>query len=279
MTPTPAPELPGSAGPAVSVICTVRNGARTIGAAIDSIIAQDMPDWTMIIVDDGSIDETPSILRRYQASEPRLWCIQCGRVGRGEALRVAVDAAATEFVAIQDGDDISHPSRLRLQVEMARSRVEFDVLCTGHVLVRGYGPAEWPDLISTPIYVEDVTRTLATRNPVIHSSVLMRRAALRSVGGYDTSRQRQFDYDLWVRMAARGSRLGKMDAALAAKRLHEAQSFERRQRLRFLVGSVSVQLRAIRALRGGIGPLLSLPARLAWNLLPARARGKSSRNR
>jgi teichuronic acid biosynthesis glycosyltransferase TuaG len=261
------------ASPTVSVICTARNAAATIVATIESVLAQDMPDWEMVVVDDGSTDDTVAVVSRYARADPRIKLVATGGIGRGRALNRAIAEAKADLVANLDADDEGHPCRLRCQLEALKRYPDFDLLCTDYVAISGYGSPRWPDhLGSAPPPVVDVTSRLMFENPVIHSSVLMKKSLLRKVGGYSETRKTQLDYDLWVRLATVGGALGKIDAPLTARRIHQAQSFEKRRRLSYIMSSVKIQLRAIRGLGGGAVPLMTVPARVVWGLLPAAPR-------
>ena len=130
--------------PEVSVICTARNAARTIAATLDSIMDQKgMPYWEMIVVDDGSTDDTASVGEAYQAREPRLRLFRLLKArGRAAALNVALRIAKADLVANIDADDVAHPRRLRLQhANMLSSNI--DVLGTAAIPWRGQ---IWPGL-------------------------------------------------------------------------------------------------------------------------------------
>jgi cellulose synthase/poly-beta-1,6-N-acetylglucosamine synthase-like glycosyltransferase len=266
--------------PKVSVICTARNAAATIAATLDSILAQDMPDWEMVIVDDGSTDETVTVVSRYARADPRIRLVTTGGIGRGRALNRAIAEAKADLVANLDADDESHPCRLRCQLEALERHPDFDLLCTDYVAILGYGSPQWPNhLGSAALPVVNVTSRLMFENPVIHSSALMKKSLLRKIGGYSETRNTQLDYDLWVRLATVGGALGKLHAPLTARRIHQAQLFENRRRLHYIIESVKIQVRAIRGLRGGAVPFMTVPLRIAWSLLPAASREyiKSSR--
>jgi glycosyltransferase involved in cell wall biosynthesis len=266
--------------PQVSVICTARNAAATIGATLESILAQNMSGWEMIVVDDGSTDETVAVTSRYAGADPRIRLVTTGGIGRGPALNRAIAEARAGLVANLDADDESHPCRLRCQLEALQRHQDFDLLCTGHVAISGYGSPQWPDQLGlAPLPVVNVTSRLMFENPVIHSSALMRKSLLREVGGYSETRKTQLDYDLWVRLAMAGGALGKIDAPLTARRIHQAQSFENRRRVNYIMESVRIQVRAIRGLGGGAVPLMTVPLRVAWNLVPAAPREYIKRSR
>lgn len=258
--------------PQVSVITTVRNGTAYLDALVESVRSQSLADWEWIIVDDGSTDRTPEILESLAATDHRIRLVRAGRIGRGRALNLAIEQSSAPLIAIIDADDVAHPERLERQAAVLRSRPTFALLATQTVFFRADQPV-WPSLPageSAP--VRDVTASVAYGNSIVHSSVMMRRDALLAVGGYDASRSGQFDYDLWVRLVAAGYRLGFLEAPLAGKRFHDNQAFEKRNRLRYLLGAARIQARAIRVGRAGPASWLVLLGRFCWGMLPGYLR-------
>jgi hypothetical protein len=149
---------------------------------------------------------------------------------------------------------------------------------TEPIIVNGAAARMWPEVdTSAPVVVADITRALAVHNPVVHSSAMMRKPVILALGGYDEARRFVFDYDLWVRWAAAGIRLGRIQLPLPAKRTNPGQSYLHSSHLPYHFAGVSIQIHAIRAL--GIRPR-SLPLialRFLWGVLPPRARANSRR--
>ena len=260
----------------VSVVCTARNAAPTIARSIASVRAQDMADWEMVVVDDGSSDATAAIVAAQADADPRIRLVRTEGVGRGRALNLALAQARFPLVANLDADDDCHPSRLARQRAAMAAHPGFALLCTDYLIVHDDEPCVWEPLPARSPPPREITRRLVRHNPVIHSSVMLRAEALRAVGGYREDLRTHFDYDLWIRLAAAGQRLGRLDLPLASKRLHAGQSFERRRRIAYLANSAGMQLRAIRTL-GGWGHLPLVAARFAWGLVPDRLRGHFGR--
>jgi len=259
----------------VSVICTARNAAPTIKATIRSIIAQDFQNWEMIIVDDGSTDDTVGVIHAFAQADPRISFVATEGIGRGQALNRALAEAEADLVANIDADDESHPYRLRYELEAMRQHPEFAIVATEYVIVNAAASPVWPSIDPGPAFaVEDVTRALAIRNPICHSSAMMRKTAVIGLGGYNEDILTE-DYDLWVRCAAAGLRLGQIQTPLVAKRIHPDQKYMHAARARYLGASFLVQWRAVRIV--GLGAyylpvMVALPVivalRLAWLVLP-----------
>ena len=102
---------------------TVYNGERYLSEAIRSIQSQSLSDFEFVIVDDGSEDRTPEILREAQA-DSRIRVISKPRLGRARALNVAWTNACGTYIANLDADDIAYPSRLEKQLGFLRQHRE-----------------------------------------------------------------------------------------------------------------------------------------------------------
>ena len=252
---------------------TVKNGGRYLREAVDSIRAQDMTDWEAVIVDDGSADDTPAYLERLPSEDSRFRVKLTSGVGRGTALNIAVSMCRADILTNLDADDLAHPQRARVLVEVMGQYPEFVVITGRSQLATNYSVPEWISGRQVVADVADVTPRLAHANPVGHSSVGIRRSAMEVVDGYDEKRSSQFDYDLWVRLALEGYRLGGIDATLGAKRSHKGQSYERSAHLRYASRSALVQWRAVRGL--GVNRFfgaIRIGARIVWACVPVKGR-------
>lgn len=258
--------------PLIHVYMTVRNGRGWVVPAIRSVMRQSFGDWQLIVVDDGSSDGTGERVMELAREDARITYISTSGLGRGPALNLALSKCTAALLANLDADDVAHPERLKIQVEMARLHPEYSLFCADTVTFVDESSPIWPERPVSPLGVQEVTAQLAYRNPVNHSSVLVRREALLAVNGYDAGRPSQFDYDLWVRMAGAGFRLARIRAPLTGKRVHGGQHFESGGHFFYILRSLRVQLRAIMLLRAGVKAWLYLAARFVWAMLPRRVR-------
>ena len=193
-----------------------RDAAATLAEALASLAAQDLADFELVAVDDGSHDGSSEVLRsRWPAA--RLALLQPGRVGLVAALNLGLAHCRGELVARMDADDVATADRLRLQSAYLDAHPEVaitgaKVRCFGGApLGQGYRLYEaWLNELLTH---EDIERELFVESPLAHPSVMARRQVLAGLGGYH-DRSWPEDYDLWLRAAARGLRFGKVDAVL-----------------------------------------------------------------
>lgn len=198
------------AAPRVSILLPVRDGAATLEPALASLSAQTYTNFELIAVDDGSRDETPRILARAAAIDPRVRMRSTPPRGIVSALETARRGARGEYLARMDADDVARPERLARQVAVLDARPEAGVV-GGHVRIvprdgstRGRRRYEaWLNGLTTS---DEVERDLFVECPLAHPTWMLRREAVESVGGY-RDRGWPEDHDLLLRLRAAGWRL------------------------------------------------------------------------
>lgn len=203
--------------PQVSVLLPVRDAAPTLEECLRSLLAQTLEDHEVIAVDDGSTDESAAILERA-AGDARLRIVRTSARGLVSALNTALALARAPLVARMDADDVSDPDRLRLQARRLARDAATAILGSRVRLLPLPGRASrgmeayvaWQNGL---VDHEAIVRDLYVESPFAHPSVMMRRDAVRALGGY-----REFggpeDYDLWLRAHEAGLRFGKLQAPL-----------------------------------------------------------------
>jgi glycosyltransferase involved in cell wall biosynthesis len=195
---------------------TVRNGARFVGQAIESLARQTDSNFEIVVVDDGSTDETAEILQQH--ARQGLTVRTSEGMGRVKALREAIQIAHGSLIAILDADDIALPTRLAVQREYLRKHPDVALLGTGAIEFDEQG--EWQRRVVTG--PDRVRRALGMYNPFFHSSIMFRRTAYDAVGGYVEDGGWGHDKDLLIRIAARFS-VDILPAPLIRYRRHRAQ--------------------------------------------------------
>ena len=210
--------------PTVSLLVTAhRPDPIRFADALDGACGQRDVETEVVVVVDGSLGEGAEAVVEERTHD--LTVLRPGRVGRAAALNRGIDLATGEYVAIQDADDRSHADRSHHQALLLADRDDLSLVAGG--AQRRYGPPmpiDWT--LGDEADVHRVGDRLYVRNPLVHSAVLFRRADVLALGGYDETRQRLVDYDLYLRLAGTGHGLGRTDQPVVAKYMHDDQAFE-----------------------------------------------------
>lgn len=187
----------------VSVVMPAYNAERYVKESVVSILQQTLTDIELIIVDDGSTDNTPSILRRLAASDSRIRLITQSNAGVTVSLNRGVAAARSDIIARMDADDVSLPDRLQVEYDYISSHSDTVLVGTDYNIINMSG-----DILSrvhVPNEDEDLRTLLRLNSPFAHGSVMYRKADFEHAGGYRKDGGSAEDYDLWVRLAGIGT--------------------------------------------------------------------------
>jgi glycosyltransferase involved in cell wall biosynthesis len=256
--------------PVVSIVTSVRDGAATLETSLGSVLSQDLREIELIVVDDGSRDDSWPRLEALAARDPRVRPLRQDNRGLTLALARACDEARAPFIARHDADDLSLPGRLRRQVERLRARPERAfVSCWSRVL----GPADELLLeLRRPDDDERARQRLEqNEGPPGHGSVMFRAEVYRRAGGYRAAFRYAQDWDLWLRLVDLGGLSYEPDFLYAFRVGLLSLSAERRsqqQRLRDLAHAC----RAARRSGGDEAALLAEAERVSAEPPPARGR-------
>lgn len=184
--------------PLVSAIMPTYNMARYISEAIESIIGQTYGNWELIIIDDGSTDDTENVVRSFR--DPRIRYYKQVHRGRGAARNVALQVAKGKYIAITDADDISLSRRFELQVSFLEANPAVAVV-GGQILhfVDGKRPVQ---LSQFPISAEEVrARFRRGTMGVPHCAAMIRADVFKKIGTYSEECLRAQDLELFLRIA------------------------------------------------------------------------------
>jgi cellulose synthase/poly-beta-1,6-N-acetylglucosamine synthase-like glycosyltransferase len=207
--------------PVVSVVMSVLNGELFLSEAVESILAQSFTDFEFIIINDGSTDETATLLDRYQKSDFRVRVYHQQHNGLVESLNRGCAFAQGKYIARMDADDIALKDRLLSQVDFMEKHPDVVVLGGAVEFIDTEGEAL--GVVSTnPISDHQIRAALVSGCPFWHPTVLIRRDALHSVGGYRKKFIDAEDCDLWLRMADH-AQLANLASVVLKYRCHPSQ--------------------------------------------------------
>lgn len=237
----------------VAVIIPVYNGERFLREALDSVFAQTLPPNQVIVVDDGSSDESAAIASSY----PGVRLYRQVNGGVSAARNRAVALANTKWVAFLDQDDIWHPRKLELQMHALAGEPCYDASVCNSVGLAGDG-SDLSANRSPPSHLPASGQIVSGLRRSLRFSpgtVVLRKALLEKVGGFDPRASPCEDWDLWLRLAAAGCRFLLSSEALLIIRTHESNVSNQSYRM------MDAEMRAW---EGHIGPAFSSFFRPLW---------------
>jgi glycosyltransferase involved in cell wall biosynthesis len=185
----------------VTVLMPVYNAGAYIAEAIDSVLKQTFTDFELLIVNDGSTDNTAEIIRSF--SDARIVVINQANKGIAAALNAGLSKAKSGYIARFDADDICLPERLQVQFNFLNDHPEY---------VLAGGDAEYIAADGEHLFYftcvghtnEEITKKIYFQCPFIHSSVMYRKDAVIKAGGYSLHAHNFEDYFLWIQLKKYG---------------------------------------------------------------------------
>jgi glycosyltransferase involved in cell wall biosynthesis len=205
--------------PAISVLLPVRDGAATLTRAVGSVRTQTCRDWELLIIDDGSVDDSRTIAETAAREDARVRVLPRERGGVVAALNAGLAAAGGEFIARMDADDEAHPERLAAQVEFLCAPENRDTGLVGCLVEFGgdraasAGYALHVDWLNSLIASDEIALNRFVESPLAHPSVMFRRELVEKFGGYRAGDFPE-DYELWLRWLDAGARMAKVPRVL-----------------------------------------------------------------
>jgi teichuronic acid biosynthesis glycosyltransferase TuaG len=183
--------------PLVSVVIPVYNQERYIKEAVDSVLQQTYPQVELVVVDDGSTDQTPEILKTYGS---RLRYLRQANAGAATALNRGIEAASGELVGWLSSDDVYESTKVQRQVELFEARPEISLTYTDFNVIDGDGRVV--RTVRSPYYSDrkEFIRRLILGNFVNGSSVIAKKKALIDTGLFDPVMTYHADANMWLRL-------------------------------------------------------------------------------
>lgn len=184
--------------PHVSVVIPTRNREQMVAQAVESILTQDFKDYELIVVDDGSTDNTADVLQRYEGS---IRLIRQSNRGVSAARNAGIAASRGPLIAFLDSDDLWRPRKLSLQTAFFHAHPNAVVCQTEERWMRNgrqLNPRKYHQKAAGYFFERSLERCL-----VSPSAAMLRRTVLEEIGGFDENLPACEDYDLWLRIGIR----------------------------------------------------------------------------
>lgn len=185
--------------PLVSVVMPCYNEEKTAGRAIESILNQTFKQFEFIIIDDESSDNTPNILKDYEARYPQIRVLTNKQnLGYAGSINKGIKAATTSIIARMDADDYSFPERLEKQFNFLQKNPDVGVVGTGVELVmKKNGKKTGMSIL--PQTHQEIMKGRYSKSFNFHPTVMARKEVFLDFNGYDESIKRAEELDLWLR--------------------------------------------------------------------------------
>ena len=205
--------------PRVSVLMAAYNAAPYLEEAIDSVLAQTMPEFELIVIDDGSTDATQDILARKSAQDARVVPHRQANKGIGGATNRALDLARAEYIAILDSDDTMVPERLARQTAYLDKHPEISAV--GSQWFTMDTQSRLTGLDRHPIRPEAARSLMFAYFSLHHPAIMARKSAVLGCGKYDKKkRQGCRDYEVFSNLALAGYQFANLPQVLMHWRLN-----------------------------------------------------------
>jgi len=201
--------------PLITVLMSVYNSQDTISFAIESILNQTFSDFEFIIINDGSSDNTLSILNNYSKKDKRIRIIDQMNKGLTRSLNIGIRLAKGKYIARQDDDDLSLPQRLEKEVQLLEKYDEIVLVGTNQYEVKNNNE-------SLGRYYDDesINKIVYIYNPIAHTSAMFRKDKFIEVGLYNESFTTSQDFEAWMRLAEVG-KITMIDEPLVKRHITE----------------------------------------------------------
>ncbi len=210
-----------SCAPAITVLMSCYEAERWLAQAIDSVLAQTFEDFELILIDDGSTDQTGAIIDAYQRADSRIVKLAKPNTGLADSLNRGIACARAAWIARLDADDVAESHRFAAQMRLAACLPRAVLIGSGFVEIDESGARVKAHTYPTRhnALVDNLVRL---RRFFPHSSALYRTDAVRRVGGYNRRFRVADDKMLWLELSRVG-RLACVEAPLVRVRKHASQ--------------------------------------------------------
>lgn len=211
----------------LSIVLPVFNGGDYLKAAIESILNQTFTNFELIILNDGSTDESIKVIKHFAEKDSRIVVVDRENRGLVATLNQGVQLARADLIARMDADDVSMPARLKIQYEFMLNNPDIVAAGTGYMLVdeRSNKIRKFlPEVSNEVLQVQ----ALRASTPICHPTAIFRKREFLSVGGYREEAMLAEDLDLWLRIGEQGN-IGNVSDVLLNYRQHSNSLSESKQ--------------------------------------------------
>lgn len=212
-----------SISPAISIVMPTYNAAQYIHQSVQSILSQTFTDFELIIIDDGSEDDSIDIIKTFQ--DDRIVLIENNH-NFIESLNMGIGQAKGKYIARMDADDIMVPNRLEMQYYFMENNPDIDI-CGGWMETLN----KRTTIIKSPIEHKEICNSLLSVNCLFHPTIMFRQDSLSGIYFFPNLYKYDYiyaeDYKLWTDLLKEGLRFANIPVVLVQYRIWENQNTSR----------------------------------------------------
>jgi glycosyltransferase involved in cell wall biosynthesis len=212
----------------ISVLLPVMNGAATITETLDSLVAQSYKDFNLILINDGSSDNTIEIVEQYKKILNINIISNKVNLGISKSLNSGIKMADCNFIARIDADDIAHPYRFQKQIEYMENNKEIDISGTSMLVFQDVNDNDKKvrkvvNILNHPTEDAAIKTSFLQFCSIAHPSLICKRETFESYGNYNHEYDNAEDYELWTRVSMLGAKFSNIPENLTFYRQHSGQ--------------------------------------------------------
>lgn len=231
----------------ISILMGIYNCASTLPEAIDSILAQTVTDWELILCDDGSSDDTAQVAESYVNAHPGKIILlkNLRNMGLNFTLNHCLEAATGDYIARMDGDDISLPQRFEKELAVLENNPDIAVVSCAMSYFDEHGEHGGVARVC-----QEPRKEMLVHGPVhCHAPCMIRAEAIRSVGGYSVDKRllRVEDWHLWLKIYAAGGQGRNIPEILY--KMRDDRNAASRRKFKYRLNEAHVAALAIKMLK------------------------------
>ncbi len=208
----------------VSIVMPAYNAGKYIGESIESVVRQTYPDWELLIVDDGSTDNTADVIKPYRLKDSRIKYFYQENSKQGAAKNLAIKHSKGEYIAFLDADDLWLKDKLQISMETI-SHSACSLLFTDCFIFDGAAPLNFSGVktmgVGMAVYEgRSALLSFLHYNKIPNLTVVVKKEALLQAGGF-TNKIVAEEYEMWLRLLANGAVFKSIASPLSCYRVHD----------------------------------------------------------
>jgi glycosyltransferase involved in cell wall biosynthesis len=202
----------------ISIICSIYNSNKTLPQMIESVLNQTYKNFELILINDGSIDNSLKIIQEFADKDNRIVIIDKKNSGLTKSLNVGLKKAKGKYIARIDADDIWYPDKLQKQIDFLERNLYYALIGTAYNEIDENGKVIFQkQRLPLLITDEEIRNNIAKFNPFFHSSVMFRKEILDIIGFYNEEFKYTQDYEFWIRIMTK-YKVTNLPEVLASRR-------------------------------------------------------------